>query len=127
MKSDTRSQFLELCGHIAAWGERIPSIIGDMSFEEFANDQVTYLAVWKCVEVLGEASSKILRLDEGFDTTYPQLMLRSARSMRNQLTHGYTVVDLGVLWRTVHAFVPDMVDAARSIVEKAESDGKPDV
>jgi uncharacterized protein with HEPN domain len=92
-----------------------------MSFEEFTGDEVTYLAVWKCVEVLGEASSKILRLDDGLDAAYPQLMLRSARSMRNQLTHGYSVVDLGVLWRTVHSFVPDMVKAARSILEVAET------
>jgi uncharacterized protein with HEPN domain len=124
VKSDDRSQFLELCGHIAEWGERIPAIIGERNFEEFTKDQVTYLAVWKCVEVLGEASSKILRLDENLDSAYPQLMLRSARSMRNQLTHGYSVMDLGVLWRTVHAFVPGMVKAARSIVEKAgENDG----
>jgi uncharacterized protein with HEPN domain len=121
VRSDIRSEFLELCGHIAEWGERIPAFIGGMSFEEFAGDEVTYLAVWKCVEVLGEASSKILRLDDGLDAAYPQLMLRSARSMRNQLTHGYSVVDLGVLWRTVHSFVPDMVKAARSILEVAET------
>ncbi len=119
MKADTASRFLELCGHIVTWGERIPVFIGDMDFEAFAKDEITYLAVWKCVEVLGEASAKILRLDEALDAAYPHLMLRSARSMRNQLTHGYTSVDIGILWRTVHAFVPEMVKAARSIVEEA--------
>lgn len=64
-------------------------------------------------------ASKTTVLDERFDAAYPALMLRSARSMRNQLTHGYSVVDLGVLWRTVHAFVPGMVSAARSIVSGA--------
>src|SRR5690606_15771025 len=86
----------------------------------------TYLAVWKCVEVLGEASSKILRLDESLDSAYPQLMLKSARSMRNELTHGYSVVHLGGLRRTVHAFVPEMVKAARSIIDKAENNDESD-
>ena len=50
MKPDAEEQFQEYCRHIVHWGERIPSIIGERSFEEFANDEAVYLAVWECVK-----------------------------------------------------------------------------
>jgi uncharacterized protein with HEPN domain len=36
--------------------------------------------------------------------------------MRNRLTHGYSNVDLVILWGTVGSFVPAMVEAARAIL-----------
>lgn len=119
MKPSTERQFLEYCAHIVQWGERIPGFVDGMSFEQFARDEMTHLAVWKCVEVLGEALFKILKLDGDFETRYPGLPLRKAYAMRNQLTHGYTSVDLGVLWTTVRNFVPPMVEEARSILAQA--------
>lgn len=116
MKSDIDLQFRELCQHIVEWGERIPDFVGDLTYEEFANDQITHLAVWKCVEVLGEASSRILKLDPSFSDRYPELQLKKAYEMRNRLTHGYSNVDLVILWSTVETFVPVMVEAARTIL-----------
>jgi uncharacterized protein with HEPN domain len=88
-----------------------------MDFDQFETNQLTHLAVWKCVEVLGEAAGKILKIDPAFAVRYPDLQLKNAYAMRNQLTHGYGVVDLGILWRTIHDFTPRMVAAARDILE----------
>lgn len=116
MKRNSEQQFLERCSHIVEWGDRIPGFIKDMTYEEFERDELTHLAVWKCVEVVGEASAWILRLGDGFETRYPQLPLRQAYAMRNQLTHGYSTIDLGILWTTVQDFIPPMVEEARSIL-----------
>lgn len=114
--NDQEQRFLELCRHIVEWGERIPRLIDGRSFQAFAADEATYLAVWKCVEVLGEASAGIMRLDPASHERYPGLQLKAAYAMRNQLTHGYATVDLGILWVTIRDFVPQMVDEARVIV-----------
>lgn len=109
-------RFLDLCADIVEWGERIPIILGGKSFDAFVADQACHLAIWKCVEVLGEASSNILKLDAGYADRYAGLPLRQAYAMRNQLTHGYGAVDLAILWTTATRFVPPMVDEAKAIL-----------
>jgi len=121
LKVDAETRFHELCSDIVEWGERIPVLIAGKTMDEFAADELTYLAVWKCVEVLGEASGRILQLDTSYGERYPQLHLRSAYAMRNRLTHGYTDVDTGILWVTCREFVPQMVEAARAILCDAEA------
>jgi uncharacterized protein with HEPN domain len=66
---------------------------------------------------MGEASARILRIDPAFADRYPELQLKSAYAMRNRLTHGYSDVDLKILWSTIHDFVPSMVEAAKAIVD----------
>jgi uncharacterized protein with HEPN domain len=117
---DQNERFLELCGHIVEWGERVAALVRDMSFDAFVENETAHLAAWKCVEVLGEAASNILKLDPALDQELPHLQLRSAYGMRNRLTHGYTDVDLVVLWGTIQNFVPTMVTAARDIVAKGK-------
>ena len=116
MKPDAELHLREFCQHIVEWGERIPFYVGGMTYEEFAENELTHIAVWKCVEVLGEASGRILRIDPSFADRYPELQLKSAYAMRNRLTHGYSDVDLKILWSTIHDFVPSTVEAARAIV-----------
>jgi predicted nucleotidyltransferase len=87
------------------------------ALEQELSELLGHEVVWKCVEVLGEAAGKILKIDPAFAVRYPDLQLKSAYAMRNQLTHGYGVVDLGILWRTIHDFTPRMVAAARDILE----------
>lgn len=115
MKPGAELRFREFCRHIAVWGDRIPALIGDRNFEQFQVDQACHLAVWKCVEVLGEASAKILKLDGDFADRYRDLPLKRAYAMRNQLTHGYGSVDLGILWTTATLFVP-MVEQAKAVL-----------
>ena len=119
MKPEAETKFREFCQHIVEWGERIPVYVGEMTYEEFANDELTHVAVWKCVEVLGEASVRILRIDPALADRYPELQLRQAYAMRNRLTHGYSDVDLTILWSTIENFVPSMVAAAKAILADA--------
>jgi len=118
LKPNAEEQFAELCQHIVGWGGRIPAYVGEMGYEEFTRDGRTHLAVWKCVEVLGEASSRILKLDPDFASRYPELQLKAAYAMRNRLTHDYSDVDLAILWTTINDFIPPMVDAARRILRE---------
>lgn len=113
-------RFIEFCRHIVEWGEKIPLIIGARGYDEFVADHACYLAVWKCIEVVGEASANILKLDAHYADRHPDLPLRRAYAMRNQLTHGYGSVDLGILWTTAIRFVPPMVEEARAILADHE-------
>lgn len=116
MKPTSAQRFVDLLNDIVEWGERIPVILEDRTFDMFAADQRCHLAIWKCVEVLGEASANILKIDEDYASRHPRLPLRQAYSMRNHLTHGYSSVDLSILWTTATKFVPPMVEEAKAIL-----------
>jgi uncharacterized protein with HEPN domain len=125
MKDQPDSRFLELLSDIVLWGERVPALLGGMTFEQFEEDHRTHLAVWKCLEVVGEASGRILKIDPGIERKYPDLQVRAAYAMRNRLSHGYGGVDLSVLWTTAHNFLPPMVAAARTARQRSTVDGDP--
>jgi uncharacterized protein with HEPN domain len=69
-------------------------------------------AVSRCIEVIGEAASCLLR-DFPERTRHPDLELSAARAMRNRLSHGYFDIDVQVVWDTATVDVPKIVDAAR--------------
>ena len=116
MKPASAQRFAELLGDIVEWGERIPVIMHGRSFEAVREDQLCHLATWKCLEVLGEASANILKLETDYAARYPGLPLRQAYAMRIQLTHGNGSVDLSILRTTATKFVPPMVEEARAIL-----------
>lgn len=116
MKPGPERRFVDLLSDIVDWGERVRAIIEDRTYEAFAQDQLCHLAVWKCIEVLGEASATILKLEPDYAALYPGLPLRQAYAMRNHLTHGYGSVDLSILWTTATKFVPPMVEEAKAVL-----------
>lgn len=112
MSEQSERPALELLEDIVTWGERIPELLGEMAFDEFRRDYRTHLAVWKCIEVIGEASGHLLKRDLTLHAA-ARNEFRSAYLMRNRLSHGYPGVDLGILWSTARDFVPPLVDFAR--------------
>ena len=83
------------------------------TFPEFAEDSKTRDAVSKCIEVIGEAASRLLEDFPEVRTRHPDLELVAARAMRNRLSHGYFDIDPQVLWDTATVDVPRIVEAAR--------------
>ncbi|MDF3064035.1 MAG: hypothetical protein K0S06_4144 [Microvirga sp.] len=67
----------------------------------------------KCIEVIGEAASRLLQEFPDVLTRHPDLELAAARAMRNRLSHGYFDIDPRVLWDTITVDVPRIVEAAR--------------
>jgi uncharacterized protein with HEPN domain len=118
-KGDIRS-IEELANDIVEWGNTIPGLMDSLDFESFQKDHRTHLAVWKCVEVVGEAAGLLLK--QGFASEDVELReeLRLAKDMRNRLTHGYPGVDLNVLWNTARKFVPQLVTKVRAQIERTD-------
>jgi uncharacterized protein with HEPN domain len=114
--SDSHLPFVE---HIVEWGEKIPTLIGNRSYDQFVSDVAVHLAVWKCIEVVGEAAGRILQLAPDLVNRHPALPLKQAYGMRNRLTHGYKEIDLFILWNTARDFVPVMVSEARALLDSA--------
>ena len=57
-------------------------------------------------EILGEASNNIQRHYPQFLVQRRELPLAAASQMRNAIAHGYFMVDLEIVWETIHTDLP---------------------
>jgi uncharacterized protein with HEPN domain len=66
-------------------------------------------------EIIGEASRNIEHHHPEFAAAHPELPLAVAYEMRNALAHGYFMVDLGIVWRTIQRNLPHLLQLGRSL------------
>jgi uncharacterized protein with HEPN domain len=83
-----------------------------IDFEEFKNDIKTRFAVIRCFEIIGEA---VKRIPEDFRGKYPLIPWKVMSGMRDRLIHGYDVVDVSVLWRTIKNDIPELEKNIKNI------------
>lgn len=67
--------------------------------------------------ITGEAAN---RLEHERRALYPTVPWRDIVGMRNALIHGYEVVDLDRLWKTVEEDLPSLRDVLVALLEPAE-------
>lgn len=81
-----------------------------MNREGFLADLRTQRAVVMSLMIVGEAAARIVADDPAFAEAHPDIPWRSIRGMRNRIAHGYFDVDLGVVWQTVQAELPGLIE-----------------
>ena len=69
----------------------------------FRTNRMAQDAVIRRFEILGEAAN---RIPEDYRQQHPEIPWGFMAGMRNRLIHGYFLVDLDILWRTIQADVP---------------------
>ena len=94
-----------LC-HIVQAIERIERYTAAMDEPAFCASEITQDAVVRNIEIVGEASHSILIHHAEFACSHPKFELAYAYQMRNAVSHGYAVVDLGIVWRVVQDSLP---------------------
>jgi uncharacterized protein with HEPN domain len=107
-------------GHILQAIERIQRYTDDMEEAAFLKNEMIQDAVIRNFEVIGEACRNIERQHPDFAATHPELPLGIAYEMRNALAHGYFKIDMEILWRTIHADLPDLYDKVSALKENLE-------
>ena len=95
--------------------ERIRGYVSSLDFEEFSNDQLTIDAVLRNIEIIGEASRHV---PDEIREKYPSLPWHEMRAMRNIVSHGYFLVDLGIIWKTIQDDLPLIVPSLEAIIEE---------
>ncbi len=89
--------------HILASIERIERFTSGMTFEDLRKNEVTYYAVVKCIEIIGEAS---YMLTNEFREAHPQTAWRDIIAMRHVLVHGYYQVSTKQVWKVIQEDLP---------------------
>ena len=97
--------------------ENIQSFIGNMTFEEFKNDDKTSSAVLRKLEIIGEAAKGV---SDEIRNKYPEVPWKEMSGMRDRLIHSYFATDYQLVWTTIK----ERIIQIKPHIEKALSDFK---
>jgi len=82
---------------------RIEEYTNQIDYKEFEKDLMRQDAVIRQLEIIGEAANK---LTSDFRKHNPNFPISGAVRMRNFLIHGYSNIDLKVVWQTIKKDIP---------------------
>lgn len=94
--------------------DRIRDFISGMEREAFEQDIKTVMAVERCLLIISEAAVK---LDDVAKKELPGLPWSDIRGIGNRLRHDYDDIDPEILWNTVNAYLPELRESCRRLVE----------
>ncbi|MDO9541746.1 MAG: DUF86 domain-containing protein [Kiritimatiellia bacterium] len=94
-------------------GEAIRFIEG-ISFEDFTKDSKTVHAVFRAIELIGEAAAKI---SGECKELYPDIPWTDIVGMRNHLIHVYFDVDYETVWKTVKTDIPKLIQIIEPLLK----------
>lgn len=77
-----------------------------MSYDAFGQDKKTLNAVIRSLEIIGEASKKLM---PAFKEDYPGIPWKQMAGMRDKLIHEYFGVDTEMVWQVVQKHIPQIL------------------
>ena len=99
-------------GEIKVWLKDIKTAIGEINsfipeeknFKEFQKDLRTKRAVERNIEIIGEAMSRIPKVDPNIQISHTRKIVDT----RNRIIHGYDTVSEEILWGIIIRNLPDL-------------------
>lgn len=97
---------------------KIVKYTSNLSKAEFCQDEKTYDAVLRNLEIIGEAAK---RVPDHARTVMAAIEWRKIAGMRDWVAHGYFGLDPNTIWDTIKSDVPTLLDAIEKFLD--DSDG----
>jgi uncharacterized protein with HEPN domain len=84
---------------------------------DLSSNPMLAMALTRCLEVLGEAASK---LSAETRLSFPGIPCANMVAMRNRLIHAYFDVDLDIVWDTVAGDLPPLLPVLESALAEID-------
>lgn len=78
----------------------------NLTYEQFSHSDLHQNAIFKVLEIIGEAAS---RISEDTKTANPEMPWTDIVGLRNRIVHAYFEIDLDVVWKIVNDDVPALI------------------
>ena len=75
-------------------------------FEDYLTDPMFHAAVERQFEIIGEAMSKLARLNPALAAQITEY--QGIIGLRNRLIHGYAIIDDGLVWEIIQKKLPTL-------------------
>lgn len=92
-------------------------LLGTMTAEQMIADRRTFLAVSRCVEVVGEAGWKLSDDLKKAHTAIPWPLIAG---MRHRLVHDYARVDPGIVHKVIVQHLPPLIGQLKMIIAQGQ-------
>jgi len=112
-KNSRAKDYLE---HMAEALSRIERYLAGVDHSGFLADERTQDAVIRNIEVIGEAAGKLLRECPDFCQKHSEIPWEVVYGMRNRLIHGYSEINLEIVWNTAPRSIPQLKTQITSIL-----------
>ena len=99
--------------------QKVLRYTGDMSYEQFINDEKTYNAVVRNLEVIGDAAKKI---PDEMRERYPDIEWKKISGLRDIAIHEYYNMDEEILWDVVKNRIPELLEQVTEILTEADEE-----
>jgi len=86
-----------------------------LSLPDLIQDEKTYDAVVRNLEIIGEAAKHI---SENLRTQLPNIEWRKIAGMRDMLAHDYFGIDNDILWDVVQNKIPELMETVHSFLDE---------
>jgi uncharacterized protein with HEPN domain len=105
----------EILKYLLDISESIDSIyefLGDnRNFRDYQSNKLLRRGVERELEIIGEAVSRILKLDEGIEISDSRRIV----DLRNWVIHGYDKVDDVIIWGIISRDIPKLKDQVKKL------------
>jgi uncharacterized protein with HEPN domain len=98
--------------------DKILRFTAQMSFDQFVNDEKTYDAVVRNLEIIGEAAKN---LPEDIRLRYPGIEWRKIAGLRDVIAHEYFGIDDDILWDIIQNKISSLQEEVRRIMENGKA------
>ena len=104
---------------IVHYTEKVEQFVAGLDYEHFTANEEKALAVIHALQIIGEA---VNHLSSSIKQRYPEVPWEDIIGMRNIIVHGYFLVDLEVVWKTVKESLPPLHQAVTRILQDIKED-----
>lgn len=104
--------------HILEALKRIFDYVEDIGEVGFLTNALVQDAVLRNLEIIGEASNKLIRYHDEFIKQYPDVPWEAMYWMRNRISHGYFSIDFEIIWKTIEQDLPTLEEQIQNIYKK---------
>jgi len=116
-KSDVL-RVMDYLSHIVEAIDRIHRYVEDVTELTFLEDEKTQDAVVRNFEILGEAAHNIAQFHPAFAQANADVPWLLMYTMRKRVAHGYFKVDYELVWKTIHADLPELRSQVAALISQ---------
>lgn len=100
--------------------QAILGFVAGLDASGYANNPLVHSAVERKFEIIGEALNQLSRTDAALGARISDLAQIVA--FRNQLIHGYAVIDHATVWHTIQSGLPRLLATVSELLEELGAD-----
>jgi len=114
------SRLADYLDHIQQAATDACSFVEGLAKDDFLEDKRTQQAVIMSLIIIGEAVTRVMDGHAEFTQAHGQVPWRNMRGMRNRIAHGYFDINLDVVWDTVRAALPELLQQLPAVQQDAK-------